>query len=426
MLGEDKTLLSFKNIRERPKTISEHRDKICQEFNCDLSMYNLWFGLVPTLWDTYSDLRFGWSMETQGEWVYAGLCYFYTTFPFWYAVMLRNAVLFLLIPVGLVVLLLISLLFYQEYIFLFRYMAIIASCFLIAVKLPAVFIHTEWMRKLSMKLTVAESFTESLTQLLLVTNLWLSGGQLYLSTMVSSVLVIGKVSAEAYLVSDQQDLLRGKSFCQRVLAVIKLMPFFSLTAIFRIGSLAVISQSLVPMFEPYLPDLPVGVKANIIALFFCHAHMYLTIALTCMLSHCSLSTSLKQLSLVDILQGSMKEAATTAVWGKLGRERSKPIQLAYSTFYFIMIIFWIIFALTLEISFDPNLTLSSYSVSHTSIGLFLIVIGLVSYIVGLIQILGTVTVCSVTCRDSSGLPGLGVSQLSQQVCTHFISRFVVK
>ena len=139
---------------------------------------------------------------------------------------------------------------------MFRSMAIIATFFSIAVKLLSVFIHTEWRRKVSMKLTVAEINTESLSQLLIVTNLWLSGGQLYLSTMVSSVLVIGRVGAETSLVSDQHHLLRGKSFLQRVLAVTKLIPLFSFTAIFRIGSMAVISQSLVPFFGPYLPNLP--------------------------------------------------------------------------------------------------------------------------------------------------------------------------
>ena len=167
--------------------------------------------------------------------------------------------------------------------------------------------------------------------------------------------------------------------------MIKLMQFFSFPAIFRVGSLAVISQSLTPMFDPYLPNIPAGIKANIIALFFVAVIQYLTVVLIYMLRHCSLSTSLRQLSLPDIVQGSLQEAATTAIWGKLGRERSKPIHLVHSTSYFLVYTVLIIVALTSETILDPSLTVFSYSVSHNSFRSFIIVCGSISYLLGFLQ-----------------------------------------
>ena len=426
VLSEDKMVLSLENICEIPKTFSDQLDMIRREFNVALSLYNLCFGLVPTLWDSISDLRFGLAMETGGVTVYARMCYLCIIAPIghsWVLTIIRKSkqnILILIVPVVLTVLFFYFFFYSQEYTFLFKYMAIIVTCFSIAVKLLNVVIHTEWMTTFSRKLTVAESFTESVAQLLLVTNLWLSGGELYLSSMVSSVLVIGKVSAETYLLSDQHDLLSGKSFRQRVLAVVKLLPFFSLTAIFRIGSIAVISQSLVPIIGPYLPNLPVGIKANIIAYSFIMLIPYLTIALIYMLRHCSWSTSLRQLVLVDIFQGSLGEASTTMVWGELGRERSKPIQLAKASFYFVFYnIFLVICALTSETS--PDLTVSSYSISHKSLYFIVIFFGLISYSSMILHMyILNMYECSPTCQDSSGLAGLAEAELAQEVWHHTV------
>ena len=70
----------------------------------------------------------------------------------------------------------------------------------------------------------------------MVLYLWLSGGQLYLAPILSSLLVIGKCSAEEYLTGKPENLLAGKSALEKLWLTVKYIPLFSLTAFFRVGA----------------------------------------------------------------------------------------------------------------------------------------------------------------------------------------------
>ena len=83
--------------------------------------------------------------------------------------------------------------------------------------------------------SIAESSYESSTQLLFLLHIWLSGGRMYLTAMVSSTLVIGKVGAENILTNGQENKLQDKSFLEKVFLIARYMPVIALTAIFRIG-----------------------------------------------------------------------------------------------------------------------------------------------------------------------------------------------
>ena len=90
-----------------------------------------------------------------------------------------------------------------------------------------------------MELSECECFFESSLQLTLLTHIWLSGGKVYKTTIFSSMLVIGKVGAENLLNSDG-DQLKDKSFWERVALLGKFIPVMALTAVFRLGSGALI------------------------------------------------------------------------------------------------------------------------------------------------------------------------------------------
>ena len=66
--------------------------------------------------------------------------------------------------------------------------------------------------------------------------LWLSGGELYLAPILSSLLVIGKCGGEEYLIGKPENLLAGKSALEKLWLTIKYIPLFSLTAFFRVGA----------------------------------------------------------------------------------------------------------------------------------------------------------------------------------------------
>lgn len=66
--------------------------------------------------------------------------------------------------------------------------------------------------------------------------LWLSGGELYTAHILSSLLVIGKCSAEEYLTGKPENLLAGKSALEKLWLTVKYIPLFSLTAFFRVGA----------------------------------------------------------------------------------------------------------------------------------------------------------------------------------------------
>ena len=119
---------------------------------------------------------------------------------------------------------------------LFQYPATILGCSVVGVKVLAVFVHTPEMKAFSTRVSSFEYSTESSLQLLLLLHLWLSGGPLYLSTILSSLLVIGKCSAEEYLMGNPENLLKDKSAMEKLWLTLKYIPLFSLTAFFRVGA----------------------------------------------------------------------------------------------------------------------------------------------------------------------------------------------
>ena len=119
---------------------------------------------------------------------------------------------------------------------IFRVPAILSCCLVLGVKVVAVLVHTPEVAQFSASLTTTEMSVESPFQLLLLLHILLSGGEAPIGSMVSSLLVIGKGSAEAYLAAPPLNRLQGKPFLEKLWLVSIYIPVFSLTAFFRLGS----------------------------------------------------------------------------------------------------------------------------------------------------------------------------------------------
>ena len=102
------------------------------------------------------------------------------------------------------------------------YPAVFVTCAIVLTKTVAVFVHSPRMKRLSLKMSECECFFESSLQLTLLTHIWLSGGKVYMSTIFSSMLVIGKVGAENLL--NDGDQLKDKSFWERLFLTGKFIP----------------------------------------------------------------------------------------------------------------------------------------------------------------------------------------------------------
>ena len=113
---------------------------------------------------------------------------------------------------------------------LFRYPAILIGILVVITKGLAIFVHTPEMKKLEARMTMAEFKTEAPLQLLLLLHLWVSGRPLFVTPILSSLLVIGKVNAEIYLSDAPDNLMKGRSFLQKLLLILKYVPLFTSAA----------------------------------------------------------------------------------------------------------------------------------------------------------------------------------------------------
>ena len=98
----------------------------------------------------------------------------------------------------------------------FRYPAVFITISIVSTKTAAVFIHSPRMKSISKNMSESEAFFESALQLTLLLHIWLSGGKVNKSTILSSVLVIGKVGAENFLNDGEQ--LKGKIIWENLIS----------------------------------------------------------------------------------------------------------------------------------------------------------------------------------------------------------------
>ena len=223
-------------------------------FNWSDFFFALIFGLAPTAWDMYTDLELACYL-LESENVHAsGLCYVFICLPginlvkeqvgeaasklqSRVGVLLSGLIMGLYYVMGATIMVGLGVLLWY-WPLAFHCPAVIITISIVATKTVAVFLHSPRIKSLSRKMSESEAFFESALQLTLLLHIWLSGGKVAKSMIFSSVLVIGKVGAENLLNDGEQ--LKGKNFWERLLLIGKFIPVMALTAIFRLGSGALV------------------------------------------------------------------------------------------------------------------------------------------------------------------------------------------
>ena len=221
-------------------------------------------------------------------------------------------------------------------------LAIVTTVGMLGVKTIALFVHGEEMRRLAVKVTSMESQHESALQMLLL--IWIGiYGQLSSSSifaMVASLLVIGKAGAEAFLTFGKQNKLEEAEGLLRKLSLLAAYsPVFMLSAVFRIGTLALLpvwgggawgdgERGSLTGLEPLLLVLATALSVPLASMLI----------LRCL-------GKMEDMESGSILRGTMAEIATITLWGGRGRDGSKKISLGFAIFLFYLfsgMLVWII------------------------------------------------------------------------------------
>ena len=319
-------------------------------FNKHDFLYAFIFGFLPTAWDVYTDISLGSTLEAQEDIHSAGLCWMFVCLPPCFlciemAVSKKRTICFQLMLLGL------GLCFTASCAYLtawnpgfFFYPAVFLCFFLLGGKILPVFIHTPEMKQFSTHLSHVECSFEASCQLVLIMHIWVAGGELHYGSMISSVVVIGKVSAENYLMAGPENLLADKSFAKRIALTLWYMPVFALTAFFRCGA-GVVNVLNYNSFRPFSPVFAVF-------LLYCYILVYYFIFMILMYLLRLVMDDLKQLTPVEIslslvgthhklfhlgmtLTTQVGECSTITIWGRLGRKGSRRLQLGMNTYYFL-------------------------------------------------------------------------------------------
>jgi len=132
----------------------------------------------------------------------------------------------------------------QVYDFTIKAMAYASAIFVICVKLLGAFCHGPEITRLVQRAADAETRYEAANQLALVATIYLQSGNWTTRSVLSamtSILVIGKVGVQSFFKELEQDRkLTKASLLDKVSVAASVLPVFVLTALFKIGSIAII------------------------------------------------------------------------------------------------------------------------------------------------------------------------------------------
>ena len=319
-------------------------------FYNDTAAFALVSGLLPSAWDHWADFMFARGLEESGHLATAGLSYLCIAGPAVYLCIIEClkrwpldklhtfvAFAFLTLPWGI-------LCFIAQYYIsptIFKYPAYLFTVFSLAVKAIAVVNHDKRIKKLSMKLSAAESAYESVGQLLIRLYVWIAGGEISVISVITSIIFIGKVAAENFLTSGHHNLLDNKTFCEKWKKICKLIPVMAATAYFNIGSRVIVIS--------YFLDL----SSTVHYFWLTQVSMVLVVFLGILLLRlvAPWSSKVRTLSILDMANG--LRDMSIHVWGQLGRTGSRRMQLAMATFWFLTntwLVSWVLVQETGQVS----------------------------------------------------------------------------
>jgi len=201
-------------------------------------------------------------------------------------------------------------------------LAITVAVLVLSIKILAVFVHTEQVRKLSVKATNYEGSYESSLQLLNIMNVWLIGIDDFEDSekmaMASSLVMIAKSGAENFLTFGAENLMSDeRSILSKLRILAKFIPVFLLTGFFRIGTIAAVVSYETQYYVRYIHERAVPTILAPLGLA-------LPLLVVCLIKLCG---HIPHLSLTDIVQGVVGEMTSIVLWGRTGREGSRKLQL---------------------------------------------------------------------------------------------------
>ena len=234
---------------------------------------------------------------------------------------------------------------------IFFSLASVSTATIITVKILALFVHGCEMKKLSMKATWAESSNESAIQLIFVAIISLWSREITHTgkmSMISSIVMIGKSSAESYLTFGSRNELEGISLWKHTCLLLTISPAFILTALFRVGSFALILAW--NWFVGVALVLPLAICVFTMPLAFIkHFGHKVKRFFSSDREHLHPGKRyFEDLSHGHIVTSYIAELSTTSNWGRRGRENSQKLQLAVSVFLLIL------YSLLLPILITPS------------------------------------------------------------------------
>ena len=239
--------------------------------------------------------------------------------------------------------------------------AVCVSSILLSIKLLAVIVHGPTITMLSLNISAYESRYECLHQIIICLAMLMSGrislGPRVLYSLVTSFVLLSRDVAEQLLTFGQTNLLAGLSVPRKILAMGRLLPSITMTAIFRIGSMAMIYNSILND-EQLVHPVVWFASLNIPPLIF-------------ILILKRFIVSLKPLSLFDILSGILEESSSFTVWGEIGREGSRIPQLIMVVHFLTIFGSYLVYKV---LTADPSKDLNLYAVLLLSAGLLSVVL----------------------------------------------------
>ena len=228
-----------------------------------------------------------------------------------------------------------------------KVLAMIVGILVLSVKMLGVLVHTENVKMINVRATSYEGIYEASFQLFLIMHVWLVGlTDLDGQAMASSILMIAKAGAENFLTFGEENKIADRNILGKLKQIVKLLPAFLFTALFRITTL-----SLCYAWDYY------------IFLVLLLSALFLPLVVLLLLKMCG---KLPHLSGADLVQGSVGEVTTIVLWGDAGREGSRRIQAMVGGYILMLYSAGLALVSTFPSGFDRCLLWGCYT-SHSDV-----------------------------------------------------------
>ena len=204
--------------------------------------------------------------------------------------------------------------------------ALFVAGFILAVGIMDMFFHGPYMKKLSAHVTCFEGRFESAPQLVMHLVLLISGQEFFYRSgldfygMCSSLMMIGKDLSENLLAKGRRDsTFLSKPFIQRIVEMGKIFPVIILTAIFRLGTIALFIHHVFLMdIGLLLIPLKLIFMVPPAATILCVRRLY---------------PEVLELSVTECFIGILGELSAFTNWGKLKPSRTRWIQFGLNLYF---------------------------------------------------------------------------------------------